>query len=100
MLMSVKTLLATTLCLALAVSGGPAPASAVTTAAAAEPSCGITWGSGDKAAGVLSAAPLVTVRTGRQECWDRVVFELDGAANGYSVRYSPQVLTDGEGVDL
>ena len=99
MLMSVKTLLATTLGLTLALAGGPVPATAVATAQAG-PSCGITWGSGDKAAGVLSGAPLITVRTGRHECWDRIVFELDGAANGYSVRYSPQVLTDGEGIDL
>jgi len=99
MLMSVKTLLATTLGLTLALAGGPVPATAVATAQAG-PSCGITWGSGDKAAGVLSGAPLITVRTGRHECWDRIVFELDGAANGYSVRYSPQVLTDGAGVDL
>jgi hypothetical protein len=99
MRMSVKALLATTLCLALATAGGPASATAVATTRAA-PSCGITWGSGDKAAGVLSEAPLLVVRTGRDACWDRVVFELDGTANGYSVRYSAQVPTDGEGVDL
>jgi hypothetical protein len=69
-------------------------------AAAAAPYCGITWGSGDKAAGPLSGAPVLTVRTGRHECWDRVVFEFDGTAKGYSVQYSPEVLTDGEGLDL
>jgi hypothetical protein len=75
-----------------------APAQAAATTAA--PYCGITWGSGDRTAGPLSAAPLLTVQTGRHECWDRVVFEFNGTARGYSVRYSAAVLTDGEGLDL
>lgn len=94
MRMSVKAMIATTLCLALAAVGGAAPSQA------AAPYCGITWGSGEKAAGALSVAPLTEVRTGRHDCYDRVVFEFDGTARGYSVRYSPSVLTDGEGVDL
>jgi hypothetical protein len=92
---SVKSLFIAILCLALTVAGGPAVARAQ-----AEPSCGITWGSADRAAGPLSAAPLVDVRAGRHECWDRVVFEFDGTARGYSVGYSPVVETDGEGLDL
>jgi hypothetical protein len=84
-----------TLGLALVACATPAPVSA-----AEAPYCGITWGSGDKTAGPLSSAPLLTVETGRHECWDRMVFEFDGAAQGYSVRYSTEVLTDGEGVDL
>ena len=104
-----KTLTAAALCLALAACGGPAtgrgkvPAAAGEGAALAAPApaaCDITWGSGEKTAGPLSTAPLLTVRTGRHECWDRVVFEFDGTAQGYSVRYSAQVLTDGEGLDL
>jgi hypothetical protein len=115
-----KTITAAVLCLAIAACGGPAasrgsaraavgeraapaPAQAVPALAAATtpaPYCGITWGSGEKTAGPLSTAPLVTVRTGRHECWDRVVFEFNGTAQGYSVRYSAQVLTDGEGLDL
>jgi hypothetical protein len=115
-----KTLMTATLCLALAACGGPAagperapaaageraapvaaqavPAAAAATKAA--PYCGITWGSGEKTVGPLSAAPLVTVQTGRHECWDRVVFEFNGIAQGYSVRYSAGVFTDGEGLDL
>lgn len=116
-----KTLTTAILCLTLAACGGPttgrnssAPAvvgdraaqvpvravPAVAAATTAAPSCGVTWGSGDKAAGPLSPAPLLTVETGRHECWDRVVFEFNGSAPGYSVRYSDQVLTDGEGFDL
>jgi hypothetical protein len=115
-----KSLAIATLCLTLAACGGPAasggsaPAAAGDSAApvaaqaipalaaatTAAPYCGITWGSGEKTAGPLSAAPLVNVETGRHECWDRVVFEFNGTAQGYSVRYSAQVLTDGEGLDL
>jgi hypothetical protein len=94
MRMSVRkaaTLLISALCLALAAGAVPA---------AAAPACGITWGSGEKTAGPLSSAPLLTVETGRHECWDRVVFELNGTAQGYSVRYSTAIPTDGEGVDL
>jgi hypothetical protein len=112
-----RTLIAATLCLTLAACAAPAagpgaaapaaagqgaaqafPARAAVTTAA--PPCAITWGSAEKTAGALSTAPLLTVRTGRHECWDRVVFEFDGTAQGYSVRYADQVPTDGEGVDL
>lgn len=110
-----KTLIAAALCLALAACGGPEAASdntaaagagpvqavpALAVATTAAPACGITWGSADKTAGALSTAPLFSVETGRHECWDRVVFEFNGTAKGYSVRYSAEVLTDGEGVDL
>jgi hypothetical protein len=97
-----KTTLAVALCLALAACGA-APATPRTVEVAATttaPYCGITWGSGDKTAGPLSTAQLLTVETGRHECWDRVVFELNGSATGYSVRYSAQILTDGQGLDL
>lgn len=71
-----------------------------TAALAAAPYCGITWGSGDKAAGALSTAPVFGVKTGRYACWDRVVFEFTESAKGYSVRYRSQIPTEGQGVDL
>jgi hypothetical protein len=67
------------------------------TASAAAPRCGITWGSLAKAGGTASAAPLGNVRTGRHECFDRVVFEFDEPANGYRVEYVSELRTDGEG---
>ena len=120
-----KTFIAAILCLALAACGGPqaapaaagkqpapaaagarvapavaAAAAAATTTTTTSPYCGITWGSTAKASGPLSSAPLVAVRTGRHTCWDRVVFEFNGTAKGYSVRYSSPILTEGEGVNL
>ena len=71
------------------------PAATVRTAAAA-PYCGITWGSLAKSGGTLSQARLIEARTGRHTCYDRVVFEFNGAANGYSVHYG-EAYTEGQG---
>jgi len=104
-----KPLTAAALCLTLAACSGPAaaPTSApsagppsASAATGASAACAVLWGSGEKTAGPLSTAALLHVDTGRHECWDRVVFEFTGLAQGYSVRYSDQVLTDGEGRDL
>lgn len=65
--------------------------------AAAAPYCGITWGSQPKAAGQGTAATLISTRTGRHGCWDRVVFEFSGPANGYSVHYG-EVSDEAEGL--
>jgi hypothetical protein len=70
-----------------------------TTTAAAAPYCGITWGSLAKSGGTLSQAPLIQARTGRHTCYDRVVFEFNGRANGYSVHYG-EAYTEGEGRPL
>jgi hypothetical protein len=71
------------------------PARAATEAAY----CGITWGSGEKSAGALSDAPLVDVRTGRHDCYDRVVFEFAGPVDGYAIGYG-ETWTEGEGLAL
>lgn len=70
------------------------------TRAATAPYCGITWGSLEEAGGTLSPAPLLTTRTGQHDCWDRLVFEFDGAANGYRVGYASEVYTEGKGDPL
>jgi hypothetical protein len=71
----------------------------MTKTAAAAPYCGITWGSLAKSGGRLSQAPLIEARTGRHDCYDRVVFEFNGRANGYSVHYG-EAYTEGEGRPL
>ncbi len=78
---------------------GAASAGAATRAASA-PYCGITWGSLDKSGGGLSPAPLLTTRTGQHDCWDRLVFEFDGRANGFNIGYRSEVYTEGEGRPL
>ena len=69
-----------------AVSAGTASTGSAGKASA--PYCGITWGSLPKSGGQWSPAPLLATRTGRHDCYDRVVFELTGPANGYEVQYS------------
>lgn len=58
----------------------PAPASAT-------PYCGITWGSLAKTSTAYTGAPVVDVRAGRHECFDRLVIDLRGKGAGYTVRY-------------
>jgi hypothetical protein len=71
-------------------------ASAATTAA---PFCGITWGSLNKVEGTgpTFPTPIVNVRAGRHDCFDRVVVDLGGPAVGYHVGYVPAVVAQGSG---
>jgi hypothetical protein len=92
--------LAVTLCgllvgATLVASAGPAAGAVVTSA----PSCAAAWGSLDKSAGALSAAPLLTSRVGRHDCFDRLVFELNGPATGYRVSYG-EAYTQGQGAPM
>ncbi len=84
----------------LSVMLGTVAVGSVGTAGAATPYCGITWGSLAKAAAPSREAPVANVRTGRQDCFDRVVFDFDGAADGYQVEYVPDFRTDGQGRQL
>ncbi|RKN51361.1 hypothetical protein D7223_05180 [Micromonospora endolithica] len=78
---------------------GTATTGPATRAGAASAYCGITWGSAERSAGALSSAPLIAVRTGRHDCFDRVVFEFAGPVDGWSVGYG-ETWTDGEGLAL
>jgi hypothetical protein len=62
-----------------------------------EPSCGIRWGSLPESHDEMSQAPLVNVRAGRHQCFDRLVLDLRGKADGYRVGYVPAVTSDGSG---
>ena len=72
---------------------------AVGTADAAGPApyCGIRWESLPKTGGTAGEHPLGAVRTGRHQCFDRVVFELDGPTSGYRVGYVSTLRSDGDG---
>jgi hypothetical protein len=66
-----------------ALVGGVSAASAATA-----PYCGITWGSQPKAVLQGTGAPVTNARTGRHDCWDRLVIDLSGTpASGYDLRY-------------
>ena len=64
---------------------------AVSAASPAAPFCGITWGSLAKSGGALSTAGVLDTRTGQHDCYDRLVFDFDGPADGYRVSYVDQV---------
>jgi hypothetical protein len=77
----------------------------LTTAASASaaPYCGILWGSLAKEAGNGGATSLSAVRTGRHDCYDRLVLDLNGGpAAAYHVEYVDVVRNDPKGdvVDL
>ncbi|HEX6597111.1 MAG TPA: hypothetical protein VF045_09260, partial [Acidimicrobiales bacterium] len=56
--------------------------------ASAAPYCGITWGSLTKTVLSGTEAPITDVRTGRHDCWDRLVIDVGGTpAPGYGVGY-------------
>lgn len=69
-----------------------------TTATAA--TCPTGWGSLAKELAPLGQAPVTGVRVGTDACWDRVVFDLNGPAAGYSVRYVDVVYSEGQGAPL
>lgn len=85
--------------LTIAVVAAGLTAAASPVSATGEPYCGISWGSQLKSGGNLSSAPLVEVRTGRHGCYDRVVFEFGGPADGYAVEYG-ETSTEGEGLPM
>ncbi len=69
-----------------------------TSSASAAPYCGLTWGSTPKTASATTGHPLTNIRTGRHDCYDRMVFDLSGTgATGYDVRYVSNVYADGSG---
>ena len=66
--------------------------------ASAAPYCGIVWGSLFKEAGNGGATSLASVRTGRHDCYDRLVVDLNGGpAAAYHVEYVDAVYHDGSG---
>ncbi|HLU59957.1 MAG TPA: hypothetical protein VKZ81_31235 [Pseudonocardia sp.] len=81
----------TAVALPLAAATAPSP---VPVAASA---CSTPWGSTPEQVERLGRAPLTAVRTGRHDCFDRVVFDLDGTAAGYRVEYVDEVRQDGSG---
>ncbi|MGH8910844.1 MAG: AMIN-like domain-containing (lipo)protein [Egibacteraceae bacterium] len=67
---------------------------------ATEAICGITWGSGGKSAEPMVTSPIVGVRAGQHQCYDRLVVDLAGPAPGYRVEYVPQVTQEGSGNEV
>ncbi|MEV8144819.1 hypothetical protein [Specibacter sp. NPDC078709] len=86
----IKAWLAIVGLLAAFILVAPAPAQAA-------PYCGIVWGSLAKTAGTGSSATVANVRAGQHACFDRMVIDVNGHANGYSVQYVSVVQRPGSG---
>ncbi|MFF9060430.1 hypothetical protein ACIRPQ_14045 [Streptomyces sp. NPDC101213] len=85
---------------AAAVPAQAATPSAPAAASRAAAACPTGWGSLDKAYSAGTATPVRDARTGRHDCYDRLVIDVPGAAAGelgYSVRYVDRVYQDGSG---
>lgn len=64
----------------------------------AAPYCDITWGSLQKTAAVVAnSGSIVNVRTGQQDCYDRMVVDITGMSAGYNVKYVSNVYAEGSG---
>lgn len=66
----------------------------------AAPYCGITWGSLAKSNTTASSSSITNVRAGQHDCYDRLVFDLNGSAAGYDVKYVPAIYSQGEGMPI
>jgi len=62
--------------------------------------CPTGWGSLPKVNSAASQAHITTVRAGTNECYDRLVFDINGPNPGWSVRYVNTVFAEGTGNPL
>ncbi|WP_206338810.1 AMIN-like domain-containing (lipo)protein [Streptomyces tendae] len=96
-----RTICATVVLLGATLVTAAAPAvAAPATATAATTACPSGWGSGGKSATAATTASVKDVRTGRHDCYDRMVVDVPGAARadlGYAVRYVDRLYQDGSG---
>jgi hypothetical protein len=60
------------------------------------------WGTGPQDGGaVLTPVPVYLTRAGQHDCYDRVVFDLNGPAHvGYTAKYVPIVRADASGTPV
>lgn len=86
---------------ASAVAGAAGSGRAMTATSSAATACGVTWGSLPRSGAGEGTRPLTDVRTGRHDCFDRMVLDVRGAtpANppAYTVRYVDSFRQDGSG---
>ncbi|MDT0406725.1 MULTISPECIES: AMIN-like domain-containing (lipo)protein [Streptomyces] len=76
------------------------PAVAAPVAAAGATACSTGWGSLPRTDSDSTTSPVRDIRTGRHDCYDRMVVDLPGAergAIGYSVQYVDRLHQDGSG---
>ena len=90
--------------LALALAVSIAPLAAVTSAPTASASvCETQWGSLVKARAPYTSKQITNIRSGRHDCFDRLVVDINAKGEGrpgYQVRYVNRVTMDGSGANV
>ncbi|MCF3104787.1 hypothetical protein IPZ58_24800 [Streptomyces roseoverticillatus] len=84
----------------LLVTTAPAGAAAPRAGQATAAKCEAGWGSLTKTAPTTAYKPLLDIRAGKHECFDRLVFDVQGIGDhriGYRVEYVDQLRQDGSG---
>ena len=93
---SIRTLVAIVAVAAVPVGAVSVPA----LAAGSTTACATAWGSLPEASSVRGTGALANVRTGRHDCFDRVVFDVQGAPSWFRVEYVPGISTVGQGLPV
>jgi hypothetical protein len=90
--------------LALALTVSTAPLATVTSAPTASASvCEAQWGSLVKARAPYTSKQITNVRSGRHQCFDRLVVDINAKGKGkpgYQVKYVKRVTKDGSGANV
>jgi hypothetical protein len=81
------------------VTAAASSSAAPETAARAATACPTGWGSGTKGSAPIGSEPLTDIRTGRHDCFDRMVFDVPGGGSGltYYVGYVDRFYADPSG---
>lgn len=69
----------------------------IPTSASAHTACPTGWGSLPESNSLMGTGEVDTIRTGRHECFDRLVVDIDGPPAGYRAEYVDEVTQDGSG---
>jgi hypothetical protein len=89
------TMAAAMLVVASAAGAAPAPAAQATVACPT-----VYWGSLAKASSLSTQSAVENLRTGRHDCFDRLVIDLSGPAASYSVKYVNKLTGIGSGLPV
>ncbi|MFF7856223.1 hypothetical protein [Streptomyces sp. NPDC007904] len=95
-----RTICATLVLVGATLGTAAVPAVATQAATTRTTACPTGWGSLPKTADTATTTPVRDIRTGRHDCYDRMVVHLPGAARGdlgHSVRYVDRLYQDGSG---
>lgn len=99
-MLQTRTICATLVLVGATLTTAAVPAVAAPVAAAGATACPTGWGSLPRTDSDSTATPVRDIRTGRHDCYDRMVVDLPGAergAIGYSVQYVDRLHQDGSG---